>query len=280
MRKGTITYEMIGLAGHWWHMWRRRKGISRPMRYTYGPHPQQYLLAFTPQHTDFTQKPLAFFLHGGAWQFGRPEMFRAQAKFFLENGYAIILPSYRKLPRHNFLHIRADLNKLLAWSRDWMQEQGWQAPALLFSGMSAGGHLAAHLALDTAALSACELLPEQVKGLMICGAPVDLSQLSDNLILRRLAGPRQGNLFYQANPVHLLTPNTKVPILCLHGTHDGLVPLDSARSFISIAQRVAQSPVHFEIIPNGTHLDAGRWSYKSDACRKLVMTWLDDKVTR
>ncbi len=277
MKKGSLSYEMMDLAGHWWQMWRHQATSCPPVKYHYGTHPSQYLLAFVPPGTAHLDKPLAFFFNGGAWQFGSPEMFRAQARFFLENGFAVILPSYRKLPEHCFLHIRADLTKLLEWTRTWMEQGGWSEPSLVLSGMSAGGHLAAHMALDTAELTKAGLQPRHIKGMLLCGAPLDLTAMPDNLILRRLAGPRDGDLFVQSNPVNLLTPDTSTPILCLHGDHDGLVPLESACLFIQKAHEITRSDIHFEIIPHGTHLDAGRWSYKRDGYRELIVGWLGDK---
>lgn len=270
-----MSYEMIDLAGHWWQMWRHRALNCQPVKYAYGPHPQQYLLAFVPPGTAHLDKPLAFFFNGGAWQFGSPEMFRAQARFFLENGFAVVLPSYRKLPGHSFLHIRADLTKLLEWTRTWMVQGGWSEPLLLLSGMSAGGHLAAHMALNTPELTKAGLQPRHIKGMLLCGAPLDLRAMPDSLILHRLAGPRDDDLFVQANPVNLLSQETSIPILCVHGDHDGLVPLESARLFMKKVQSATASPARFEVIINGTHLDAGRWSYKRDAHSTLIISWLN-----
>ena len=181
-RQAKLIRELVFLPTHWWQMWAREDTPLQAEKWKYGAHAQQYALYYQPEGVEFTQKPLVVFFHGGAWQFGRPELFRAQARFFLKQGFAVVLPSYRKLPAHNFKHMLSDLEQLCTYINEQFNLRQWVTRQVIAGGMSAGGHLATHLAFHP------NLQSIETAGLFTCGAPLDLNQLDNSLTRRRLAG--------------------------------------------------------------------------------------------
>lgn len=75
-----------------------------------GPHPRQYLHLYLPNRSETNIKNnnynynsgpanrLIFFVHGGAWGFGHPWMYRLVAAPFLQEGWAVAVAGYRTYP--------------------------------------------------------------------------------------------------------------------------------------------------------------------------------------
>lgn len=268
-RQGKLIRELVFLPTHWWQMWVGEDIPLQAEKWKYGPHPQQYALFYQPEGAGFTQKPLVVFFHGGAWQFGRPEFFRAQARFFLRQGFAVVLPSYRKLPAHNFKHMLSDLELLNDFIIRVFSNQQWETAQIIAGGMSAGGHLAAHLALNPGLQSI------KTAGLFTCGAPLDLHQLDNSLTRRRLAGAPGTTLFNLANPIEYLKVQPSFPTFFIHGNRDGIVPIQCTVSFVEKLRHLAHPNPNFHIIPRGSHLDAGRWAYQQDEPHQKLVSWLN-----
>lgn len=268
-RQAKLIRELVFLPTHWWQMWAREDTPLQAEKWKYGAHAQQYALYYQPEGVEFTQKPLVVFFHGGAWQFGRPELFRAQARFFLKQGFAVVLPSYRKLPAHNFKHMLSDLEQLCTYINEQFNLRQWVTRQVIAGGMSAGGHLATHLAFHP------NLQSIETAGLFTCGAPLDLNQLDNSLTRRRLAGAPGTTLFNLANPIEYLKTKPSFPTFFIHGNRDGIVPIQCTISFVEKLRHLAHTSPNFHIIPGGSHLDAGRWAYQPDEPHERLVSWLN-----
>jgi len=275
MIKGTALHEILNLPPYWAKISALPDNGMQVTRHAYGRHPRQYFLcAAPPESMQNSSGHAVVFFHGGAWRFGTPEQFIGYAKFFTGLGYTTFLPSYRRIPAYQFAHIHEDLVAMLAKITALTTDRD-TACELIAGGMSAGGHVAAILAHDPSVWQLAGLDHNPITGLLACGAPLDLDQLSNSPVLLRLAGRRGSPQFHRANPAwQVQQAETTMPTLCIHGTADGLVPVACAHSFTSFAKEKLNANVTFHLIKGGTHLDAGRWVFREDAERAQLVGWL------
>ena len=236
---------------------------------TYGLHRQQYVLHIGGQND---QQPVAFYFHGGAWAFGTPHQFLPAAQPFLEAGYQVIMPSYRKMPAHHFGHIQEDLKVILGM----LPAESKKLPPLV-AGMSAGGHLAAWLSLQPNAWISSGWL-KGPSAAILCGAVLDLDQMPTSSILRRLRGPKSGEWYQLANPYyHLLQADSfDTRFLIVHGNADGMAPFSQMHGFYEVLSQKAVS-VSKVWMEGGTHLDACRWMFKDDEVGREIRAFMASK---
>lgn len=273
--RGNPVHELIHLPYFWFKMKRATPSRGRSERHAYGDHARQYYLLFEPPAGRPRRNTTVVYLHGGGWQFGSPERFTANAAVFLERGYPVVLPSVRRLPRYNFRHFEADLHAFASHLLPVQAARGRAGHSLLIAGMSSGAHLAAHLVYNRGLLRALPGAPP-VRGLILCGAPLDLSRMPNTPVIRWLTGGRANPLFRQADPRTHLNGEEHTPVLFVHGTHDGLTPLASARSFYETLP-TPRNRLHFHLLEGGTHLDAASWSHSDNEVRRLLLEWVEEK---
>ncbi|NJB86012.1 acetyl esterase/lipase [Lewinella marina] len=236
--------------------WRRSAASRRAMdcqisRHAYGSHRRQYLLLLEPPGTQPADPlPWAFYFHGGGWTFGTPESFSPAARPWLAAGYRVVLPSYRRPPRHWLSDIAADCRDALAFTADLARRSGRPLSTPQVGGISAGGHLAALLALhpDWWTQAGWSTGPEKA---LLCAAPLDLGLLRPAMLFRR---------YNTLSPLGNLTAAARTRWLLLHGTHDGLVAYRHSERF-EAALTAAGAEARLFTLEKGGHLDAGRWTY-------------------
>ena len=76
---GYFLYEGLRLPFWLLKVGRLAKPQPAPTKIRYGKHFRQYLLHFAPPENAPTKQHLVIYTHGSGWQFGRPEMFTANA---------------------------------------------------------------------------------------------------------------------------------------------------------------------------------------------------------
>jgi acetyl esterase/lipase len=227
---------------------------ARQLRLAYGPHARQYILILEPQNSEaYAEMPWAVYFHGGAWTFGRPEAFRPAARPWLEAGYRVALPSYRRPPKARLPDIVEDCHAAMAELADFALRTHRPLCAPQLAGISAGGHLAAVLALHPNRWLQSRW-PGPPTQALLCAPPLDLRLLSPSGIFKRYRG---------INPAEIKLPTPQPRLLLLHGTADGMVDYAHATSFVGTVTEQGGS-IQLETIEGGGHLDAGRWTYDDD----------------
>ncbi len=275
--KGTLYSELLALPRFWWEVSKVELQNMQEMRYDYGAHSRQYLLLFQPPPHATHRQQIVIYFHGGGWRFGKPEQFRANAQLLVNQGYTVIMPSYRRIPRYNYWHIREDLTAILQKIRWIQQQQAMLDYDLILGGLSAGGNLAALMYYNQAELRKAGFSPQEFNGLFFLGAPLDLHQMRNSLVLQAYAGNRKKNRFYQANPINYLDEVEQPSVLCIHSNKDGLVEYECAISYVETMQQLHPEQVEFHTLTDATHLDTARWSYKDEQVRKLLFNWLAER---
>ena len=115
---------------------------------------------------DKTNAPVFFFIHGGAWRTGDRSYYLPLGNRYAKEGFLTVAPSYRLAPKHPYPAQLQDTAAALAWTVRHIAEYGGDTNRIFVGGHSAGGHLAALLALDERALAAHQLSPKVIRGVL------------------------------------------------------------------------------------------------------------------
>jgi acetyl esterase len=93
-------------------------------------------------------RPVILYFHGGGWMYGSPEQ-SAQLAFLyaLNTGATVVSPRYRLTPEHPFPAAFEDCYAALAWAGEHLNELGRSSAGVIVAGESAGGNLAAAVAI-------------------------------------------------------------------------------------------------------------------------------------
>ena len=265
-RIGYALRDLLGLAYYWYRTRQTRRRMQPVIsRFPYGNRSRQYfLLVEPPDSTPAEKLPWAVYLHGGAWTFGTPEAFLPAARPWLDAGFRVVLPSYRRPPRVGLDKIVADCRTALAGVADLAKATGRPLGTVQVAGISAGGHLAAVLALHpewwTEAGWPC--CPEKA---LLLAAPLDLDLLRPRFLFDR---------YPESSPCGGPDPARGTDWLLLHGDRDGFVDYEHSRRFAE-RLRTAGAAVSLITIPGGGHLDAGRWTYdETDEYREVIARFI------
>ena len=179
--------------------------------------------------------PGVLVLHPGGWTGGAPRLMGSIARQFADRGFVALAPEYRLAPRDRFPAQIDDVRDALRWARRHGGELDLDPERIGVYGYSAGGHLAALLAFDSA--------PDtRVQVAALGGAPIDLVALGPNPKTRALLGgdaDATGTAYEEASPLAHVSADDP-PTLVYHGRLDRMVPFSQARS---LAQKLRANRV-------------------------------------
>lgn len=102
--------------------------------------------AYHPTDTS-TRCPTVVFAHGGGWLGGHPRRYVKLAAHLASHGYACFMPEYRYASDAAWPASVYDIKAAVQWVRANHENLGVDPDAIAAAGDSAGGHLAAMLAL-------------------------------------------------------------------------------------------------------------------------------------
>jgi acetyl esterase/lipase len=178
--------------------------------------------------------PAMVFFFGGGWNGGTIEQFAAHAKFFASRGMVCFRADYRVKNRQGTSPFESlkDAKSALRFIRAHARELGVDPDKVVASGGSAGGHLAA----ATAVIDGFNEEGEDASVSCIPNALVLFNPVFDN-------GPggygyeRIGEQYKDFSPLHNLKIGTPPAIVFL-GTQDKLIPVETARYFKTVMEKV------------------------------------------
>ena len=278
--KGNVIHEVLRIPHYQYKVQTRPCNKMNVVKYRFGAQRRQYLIHCSPKNNVPNNKPVVIYYHGGGWAFGTPEMFRTNAQFFVDRDYEVFMPSYRRIPLYSYPEIREDITLVLKQVLEIVEKSTHPNRKILLGGMSAGGNLAGLTLYDRTALNRLGVPAEKFAGLMLFGAPMDLSKMNPSVVLWSYAGNKNSETFRNASPVNHLQIDEKVPVLCVHGTKDGLVNYNSSISFVEKLEKINPGLVTFYTIENGTHLNSGSWNFEDNEIRSTLVEWLDEVVEK
>jgi acetyl esterase/lipase len=88
------------------------------------------------------------FIHGGSWKNGKKDSYRFLAKNMVRRGFVAVMINYRLSPNVKYESMVADCNAAVDWVTNNISSFGGDPDKITIAGHSAGGHLAAMVAMN------------------------------------------------------------------------------------------------------------------------------------
>ena len=128
----------------------------------YGTLPRQHLDVYRP--TDATHAPVVVFFYGGGWRSGERADYRFVGDALAARGIVAVVADYRLYPEAGFPAFLRDAALAVAWTQRHIGDYGGDPARVFVAGHSAGGYIAAMLALDKRWLAAAGSSPASLAG--------------------------------------------------------------------------------------------------------------------
>jgi acetyl esterase/lipase len=232
------------------------------------------------QPSDRRQKPpLLIFVHGGFWSLDDDEyrIGPALAEALVREGVAVALLRYRLAPAAPHPAQAEDVAAGVALLVRRGERYGYDSKRLFLSGHSAGGHLAALVALDPAYLGRHHVSPAALAGVIPFSGLYDLSLrpgISDNQ--REATEKTFGKdpaILEQASPVRHVRAAAP-PFLIVGAQSDSPGFLVDAKAFSDALTRAGHRSVERWIVPDRDHFSLVRLAGRDNVVRLLLLDML------
>ena len=122
--------------------------------------------------------PVMMFLHGGSGRWSDRDQYPALGNRFATNGIGVVIPSYRPVPHDRHPAQIEDAAAAFAWVYRNIAQYGGDATRIYVAGHSAGGRLAALLALHREYLSRNGIPADAIRGVAAMSGVYDVSPLA------------------------------------------------------------------------------------------------------
>jgi arylformamidase len=216
----------------------------------------QKLDLYLPDDTTVHGLPTLLFMHGGYWTHGYKEWLGFMAPAFTSLPALFISVSYRLSPAVTHPAALQDCLAALAWAHDHIAEHGGDPQRLFVGGHSAGGHLAALLALQPQLLTARGLPATSVKGCFPVSGVYDLEGDVPQDRLAAFLAPGASRAL--ASPIHYVAGN-RTPFFLAVGEHDFPV-LHTQAYAMAAALRQEHGPVELLEVADADHFQINMWA--------------------
>ena len=217
--------------------------------------------------TDGSNRPAILQIHGGSWVMGdKREQGWPLLSHLAANGWVCFNLNYRLSPGATFPDHLIDLKAGLAWIREHAAEYDIDPDFIAVTGGSAGGHLAALMALtanDPEYQPGFENADTSLQAAVpIYGVYDFTSRLGMNRLpfwYRRLEQQimkafqsEEPEKFRRASPIDRVHPGAP-PFFIIHGDRDTLAPVEEARYFADELRQRSKSPVIYAELAGAQH---------------------------
>jgi len=214
-----------------------------------------------------TRRPAIIQIHGGSWVMGdKREQGWPLMSHLAANGWVCFNLNYRLSPGATFPDHLIDLKAGLAWVRENADDWGIDPDFIAVTGGSAGGHLAALMALtanDPAYQPGFEDADTSLQAAVpIYGVYDFTSRLGINRLpfwYRRLERQivkafrdEEPEKFRRASPIDQIHPEAP-PFFVIHGDRDTLAPVEEARDFAAQLRRATKAQVVYAELKGAQH---------------------------
>lgn len=210
--------------------------------------------------------PALLYVHGGGWVMGTRRQSRFMMYELAARGFTVVAPSYRLAPRWPVSAAVEDVKAALAWTREHAEGHGADPKRIVVMGGSAGGHLAALLAMtpnDQELQPGFEDADTSVQGAVILYGYTDLTAAWDwsarsdvvrfmERVVVQKRWEKHEKVFRQLSPLHRVNKDAP-PVLLIHGELDRLVPIEHTRRFAKALRDAGASRVHVVEVPGAHH---------------------------
>ncbi len=287
--------------GRWWRTLLQVPFHPRSLQIShgvsYGPLKRQrvdiWRLSTTPPNA-----PVIFFVHGGAWVFGdKTEQGRPMLHEFVSRGWVAVALNYRLAPKYPWPAQIEDVTRALGWTKRTIRSMGGDPDRVVVAGASAGGQLAALLALtadDPTWRPADGSGPTDwsVRGCISLYGVLEMT--GDEVVwdghggeLRRLLETRVVNksiadhpdLYRAMSPMERISASAP-PFLVIQGGNDTMVDVNVARCFVARFRSVSTAPIYLVELPLTQHAFDVTASPRTSATTRAAVAFAEAAVSR
>ncbi|MBX7258021.1 MAG: alpha/beta hydrolase [Candidatus Hydrogenedentes bacterium] len=189
---------------------------------------------YRPRNTT-DPSPILVFVHGGAWDHGNEDSFRAWGIHYAQRGYVAVAITYSLVQVAPYPTALNDVREAFRWAQS--QAGNWKADPsrMAIVGQSAGAHLALMAAYQP------DSAP-RVQAVVNFYGPADLTDkpLRTSKAVRKFLGGRRysraEDRYREASPMTHTSPQCP-PTLIFHGTVDSRVPVSQSDRLADTLQR-------------------------------------------
>ncbi|MEM1032535.1 MAG: alpha/beta hydrolase [Myxococcota bacterium] len=215
--------------------------------------------------------PILLQIHGGAWIIGdKRQQGMPLVRHMAGRGWLCVATNYGLSPRATWPDHLIDCKRALAWIRAHAAEYGGDPSCVVVTGGSAGGHLAAMMALtanDPEFQPGFEEVDTSVRAFVpfygvfdwtdrfgIRGARDGLRRRLERWIVKR-DRDQYFEVFDRASPLSRLEGRGDAipPALVIHGRRDNLAPVAEARAFVSGLRTTSEEAVVYVELGGAHH---------------------------
>jgi acetyl esterase/lipase len=251
-----------------WPFRMRTDDVERTSDVSYGPAGSRNLLDVY-RHRDHPQgAPVLLQVHGGGWVIGDKDTQGIPLmQHMAARGWVCVAMNYRLSPRSKFPDHLVDVKRALAWVREHAGEYDADPSFVAVTGGSAGGHLAALMALtpnepeyqpgfegaDTSVQAAVPFYG--VYDFAAESGTRSALQRRDqflNKYVMQADATSAAQEYAKASPLLRIGPDAP-PFFVVHGAHDTLVPVVEAREFAERLHETSKQPVAYAELPGTQH---------------------------
>jgi len=231
----------------------------------YGPDPSQLLNLYLPSARP---APVLVFAHSGGWTGGDRTVVPQAILREVQRGYAVASIDYHLSPQSVFPVALQDMKTAVRWAKVRGGQYGLRADEVFAAGASAGGNLAAMVALTPGQFEPTDLPPDlasvdsTVRGAITMSGVLNLNDVgSVGLGLQFVPsyiGSGDPNAIAQASPINYVTPSAP-PMYIANGLWDGLVRPNANGLLMSLRylQVGRVRAAYYDLVRNqGHNLDA------------------------
>ncbi|MCR6494383.1 alpha/beta hydrolase [Cellulomonas sp. P24] len=195
--------------------------------------PAQSSRVFLPDGASASPAPLVVLVPGGGWVSADPTGLTGLATWLAERGAAVVTISYRTSSDDAYFPVPAeDVACGLADAAARVRRAGIGVGEVVLVGHSAGAQLAAVVALDPGTYSGgCSdpaVVPDRLVGL---AGPYDVTRIDGAVESLFGTGTPSADARRAADPVAAAGRRSELAVLLVHGTADGLVPVEQTQRF-------------------------------------------------
>ena len=216
--------------------------------------------------------PVVIFIHGGGWANGKADSFVKYAKYVARYcGFAGVSVQYSMIGQDNVdIDVTMqDLHDAVKYLSEHANEYNLDVTRLAFAGSSAGGHLAAMMAMTE----------PRAKVLSGWSGVYDVSPHLD--FWNNGKRPKVRAYFHEVkpdeikkySPAYIIPSDRQVAVQLLHGTGDASVHYTQAEGFAEALEKAGQKTVECHIFPWYSHGLTGS-SDKNRECLNLFAEFL------
>jgi acetyl esterase/lipase len=237
---------------------------------------------YLPQKSD-AKPPLLIFVHGGFWALS-DDNYRIGASIaetLVQDGVAVALVRYRLAPASRHPAQVEDVATAVAHLIHKAGEYGFDAKRIYLAGHSAGGHLAALVALDRKYLARHKITTDRISGVIVLSGIFDLTPVHEIGAQQRQAMRQAFDPSFEAlknaSPVtHVRADAPK--FLILSASRDFLGFAIDAREFADSFRHAGKREIDQLMVEGADHFSIAKFDEENNLLRHAILDFMGLKA--